>query len=269
MNADETIQYIIQNHCSVARLGDGELSIISYGIGLKFQRPDKNLQKALIKVIHSKNSNLLVCLTNRLNIARQNERKKLPFYWQDALKHHLHYWIKPLDKQKLYGDASMSRLVEGKTEEAKYAQILHIKQIWNQRTVIIIEGSKTRFGVGNDLLDNAKQVYRILGPAESAYDCFDELFQACVAFVKKENDPSLVVLLALGPTATVLASTLADSGIWAIDIGHLDICYEQLKRGTNGTIPGKYTNEVSGGNIVDDCFDDEYLSQIVYRCTKL
>lgn len=51
----------------------------------------------------------------------------------------------------------------------------------------------------------------------------------------------------------------------ALDIGHIDIEYEWFLRGTTGhdIISGKYTNEASGGNIVEECLDKEYLASIV------
>ena len=72
-------------------------------------------------------------------------------------------------------------------------------------------------------------------------------------------------LIALGPTATVLASDLSLKGFQAIDIGHLDICYEQTISGTNCAVKGKYTNESENGHLVDDCNDEQYLSQIITR----
>lgn len=76
-----------------------------------------------------------------------------------------------------------------------------------------------------------------------------------------------MVILALGPTATVLASALADCGVQALDIGHIDIEYEWFLKGTKTrvAVSGKYTNEVFKGNEVEDCKDSRYLSQIIER----
>ena len=70
-------------------------------------------------------------------------------------------------------------------------------------------------------------------------------------------------LIALGPTASVLAYDLAVQGYQAVDIGHADISYEWLLRGERGRIPNKYTNEEPGGYIVDDICDAEYEAQII------
>lgn len=76
-----------------------------------------------------------------------------------------------------------------------------------------------------------------------------------------------MVLIALGPTATVLAANLSKEGLQAIDIGHLDIPYEYFLSGKNRNekIEGKYTNEAFDGNSVVDCTDEIYQSEIILR----
>ena len=71
-------------------------------------------------------------------------------------------------------------------------------------------------------------------------------------------------LLALGPTATVLAYDLCKAGYRALDIGHLDICYELLLRGESHmvAIEGKYVNEACYRSPAP-CTDLAYLSQII------
>ena len=55
-----------------------------------------------------------------------------------------------------------------------------------------------------------------------------------------------------------------------MDIGHLDIEYEWYQRGdvNGGVVKGKYTNEAMGGNNVEECADEKYLSQIICDITK-
>ena len=68
MNANDTIDYIIKHKCSVARFGDGELSIAAYNDGIKFQKADIKLKKMLNKIITNSNDQLLVCLPNRIKM---------------------------------------------------------------------------------------------------------------------------------------------------------------------------------------------------------
>lgn len=73
--------------------------------------------------------------------------------------------------------------------------------------VVMVEGVFTRFGAGNDLLDNARSVTRILGPAVDAINRYDDILTACLLESK-----DAVYLVAMGPVATVLAYDLAKTG---------------------------------------------------------
>ena len=68
-------------------------------------------------------------------------------------------------------------------------------------------------GIGNDLFDNASSIKRILGPNTEAFHYYDKIIQAVNQFPK-----STLILLALGPTATIMAYDLARQGYQAIDL---------------------------------------------------
>lgn len=115
-------------------------------------------------------------------------------------------------------------------------------------------------GVDNDLFANAASIKRVLCPATNAFDRYDDIVEAVKSVWNGE-----LILLALGPTATVLAANFTDMGMWALDIGHLDIEYEWFLRSANGheQIVGKFTNEAVDGHNVADCVDESYQKQIV------
>lgn len=279
MNAKETIDFIIERKCSIARFGDGELNIAAYGCSLGFQKEDVRLQKRLVEVMKNEDEDLLLCLpywAGWSNLLDKEKLEKLGPIHKRGVENNLHDWLRFFSRKRIYGDAHISRVIDIEHFNTRKEQIDYTKRIWDNRHVVIVEGEKTRFGVGNDLLDNAQSVIRILGPAESAFDYLDDLLIACKQECLKITEP--LVLLALGPTATVMASDLQKMNIQAIDIGHLDIVYEVSLHnieigGSNQDIPvprkyavpGKYTNEAVEGNIVGTCEDPNYLAQIVYR----
>ena len=104
-----------------------------------------------------------------------------------------------------------------------------LKKIWDGKDVIIVEGSKTRLGVGNDLFGNVLSVKRILAPAENAFSCYQLIIQEVVKIYKHE-----LILLALGPIATVLAYEFSKLNMRALDLGHIDIEYEWFLHGSHG-----------------------------------
>ena len=113
----------------------------------------------------------------------------------------------------------------------------NIKKIWDNKNVLIVEGRYTRFGVGNDLLENAKDVKRIIVPDKNAFEKYDEIIKA-VRFYGKNK----LILSIIGPTATVLSYDLAREGYWIIDIGQLDTEYEWFIRGVDKRCSLKYKN---------------------------
>jgi glycosyltransferase family protein len=108
---------------------------------------------------------------------------------------------------------------------------------------LIIEGEKSRLGIGNDLFNNSKSIKRIICPAENAFNVYNKIFAEA-----KKFDKSFLILLALGPTSTVLVYDLYNLGYQAIDIGHIDIEYEWFLRNATKKIQinNKYVNEVYG-----------------------
>ena len=159
---------------------------------------------------------------------------------------------------------NMIYYIAGDTDITRNANnVPHMKQIWQDKDIVIVEGKLSRLGVGNDLFDNVKSLKRILCPAENAFDKYDEIFAECLKQPKEK-----LFLLALGPTATVLAYDLCNKGYQALDVGHIDICYEWKLRGAIGkiAIPGKYVNEVPDGrDNIEDCTDENYLNSIITK----
>src|SRR5690606_20343875 len=119
-----------------------------------------------------------------------------------------------------------------------------LKQIWDKQDVLFIEGELSRLGVGNDFFSNAKSVQRILCPTQNAFEKYEEILK----YAKKYGEGKLIIL-ALGPTATVLAHDLANENYWALDLGHIDIEYSWYLQNANRKVPvsGKKSAEVSIG----------------------
>ena len=119
----------------------------------------------------------------------------------------------------------------------------------------------SRLGVGNDLLDNAKSVKRILGPSSEAFSKYDEILDEA-----KKLDKDVLILLALGPAATCLAYDLHKFGYQAVDIGHVDVEYEwyRMKAKKKSPIKNKMVHEASNDD-VGEYHDKKYDSQIIAK----
>ena len=266
MSSLDTIDYIRRNQCSVARFGDGELNMILTDKSIGFQQYNEKLAKQLEVVLTSADPQLLVCLPHTLE-RFYGECERAKSFWSRFVIYNKPSVYQILKRHNLtdyrFGDTQMTRPYMDYDDDRNARNVYPaLKTLWEKRNLLIVEGSATRMGVGNDLFANAESVNRVICPAKNAYATYDLILKT-----EKELYQGELVLIALGPAATVLAADLSKAGVWAIDVGHLDIEYEWFRSGTKqkSTIKGKYVNEVSGGDCVEDTLDATYMSQIVAR----
>ena len=83
-----------------------------------------------------------------------------------------------------------------------------------------------------------------------------------------EQPKDSLFVMALGPTATVLAEDLTNAGYRALDMGHVDTAYEAFLRRSNKfvQIEGKIVfNEERNKNSLIPCTDKKYYEQIITK----
>jgi glycosyltransferase family protein len=259
---DETINEIIENKVSISRYGDGEFKLIA-GIKLGFQNTEPKLAERLKEILKSDLDKHIVGLFNVYGDLSKYTTDAQEYLRQFFYRYKREFQYSLLDMEKVYYDAFITRpyiIFQCKDNAPRHFKM--IKSIWENREIVIIEGDRTRLGVGNDLFDNICNCQRIICPNENAFSVYDQILEAAKS-VSKEK----LILIALGPTATVLAYDLAKEGFQAIDIGHIDVEYEWYLMGATEkvTLKNKYTNEAYGGN-AELVFNDEiYNKQIIHK----
>lgn len=257
---DETIQKIVKEGCSVSRFGDGEI-LLTNNKAIGFQKADSKLGERLKEVLQSNADGHIVCLSDTFTDIYRYNRKARRF-WRTHFFIYGHIWDNLLIPNKQYYNTFVTRPYMDFAQKTQCGKWFHDMQaIWQNRNIIFIEGEKSRLGVGNDLFHNAKSIKRILCPPTSAFDKYDSIVNEAI---KQNKD--VLFLIALGPTATVLAYDLHKKGYQAIDIGHVDIEYEwwRMNAKRKVKIQNKYVNEAVGGNIVSVA-GEEYESQIIAK----
>lgn len=258
LDTEQSLRKIRDERKSIARFGDGELDSI-IGRNLKFQEHNEKLSKRLEEVLTTQQEFCLIGIPDTLN-EFYNLTEESETFWIKNMERTRQTWLKYLDTNREYCTANLTRLyIRYKDKSACGIHFSMMKEIWKDKDVLICEGKQTRVGIGNDLLEGAKSIRRVLCPAEDAFEKYDEILE----ILEKESKDTLI-LIALGPTATVLAYDLAKEGYQALDMGHFDIEYEwYLKNATKKEkILNKYTNEVSEGNFTENIKDKDYLNQI-------
>ena len=256
---DETIRKIIDDRCSVSRFGDGEVLLTSPEKAIRFQKGDPELAKRLTQIIGSQDNGHIVCISDSFrNLHRFN--RKCRRFWRTHFFLYGSWWERLLIPGRKYYNTFVTRPYMDfarKEDSARWFQ--DIKGVWNDRDIVFIEGEKSRLGVGNNLFDNARSIRRILGPAKDAFERIDDIMQEACKIEK-----SALFLIALGPTATVLAYDLFKAGYQAIDVGHVDVEYEWWRMGARKKVKleNKYVNETAIGSEVKDA-GEEYKRQII------
>lgn len=267
-SAEETVQAICEHKKSICRFGDGEFELINLHKRAKYQEVSEKLAVRLKEVLQSRDENILIAIADNYGTLNQYTEKA-----QGDIRHYLTKEIREqqyalLDMDRKYYNAYFTRpyIIYLDKEKAR-DRFEQIKQIWNGQDILVVEGDKTRMGVGNDLLSEAKNIQRLIAPNENAFSCYDGILDAAKKYGKEK-----LILIALGPTATVLAYDLAREGYWAIDIGHIDIEYEWYRRNAKEKciIQYKYVNEVAHGeNVIDgdefEKYREQYESEIIKR----
>lgn len=266
MTFDETIAYIKENNCSVARYGDGEFGIIMGTSNPDFQEKNDRLANRLRDICRSSDKRVLICIPHNFKKTDDcNDFAKKFWDWWIWEDDHLVKIAQLLElsrwKVRLYGDAQITRpYMDWKDKSKTRHRFDALKSLWAGRDVLIVEGTQTKLGIGNDLFDNVKSLHRVLAPAENAFAVYNRILTT----TQKQAKHDTLILIALGPTATVLAYDLGMLGFQALDIGHIDIEYEWFLKGVTSktAVTGKYTQEAHT-TVSQDLQDYSYSIQIV------
>lgn len=259
----ETLEKIANECKSVARFGDSEFNLM-FGNDLIYQKYSEQMAAMMKNVLcdKKKNNNCLVCIPYsfyRLN----GFTAKSKLFWLKYFAKNRRRLENVLDVNYSYYDAQISRIYVNRSDKRLSQQYFNIWQkIWNDKNLLIVEGKLSRFGVGNSLLDNAKSIRRIICPSENAFDKYNEIKESILSTTGYD-----LVIISLGPTATLIAYELSLQGVWAIDSGNLDMEYEWMSRSAKRPIAldNKYTIEARNGTMVEECDDSKYISQIIKR----
>lgn len=258
MSVDETISELINTEKSLVRFGDGELLMIRGG-DIHFQKVDDKLSSELADIIKFQHDGLMVSVQDifqGLSMYVPKSRK----FWKEHLFFYNSYYKELCNTERIYASTSFSRgyiTIADKNQSGIWFE--NIKKIWEGKDVVVVEGATTHNGVGNDLLNSAKSVKRIICPSKNAYARIDEIRNECFNMPKES-----LFLISLGPAAKPLVRDLYLEGFRAIDIGQLDSEYEMYLAGAREKI------EISKHKVLSEEDNrgagyEKYLAEIVER----
>lgn len=217
---DETIDVLLNTEKSMVRFGDGEIVMIK-DVDLMLQKASPEIAEGLAGILAYPHDDLIVTIPNIFETLSDHHRESRQF-WRDHLLFCRKTYERYCNPDRVYYSTFVSRCYYYAADRSGCGtQFAKIRKIWENRDVVVVEGEKTHNGVGNDLLDTARSVERIICPPSNAYGAIPAILDACTAY-----DKDRLFLLSVGVAAKFLAADLFGRGYRVLDIGNLDMEYE-------------------------------------------
>lgn len=221
LDKKSTIDLLVNSNLSLARFGDGELSLVR-GFSIPYQDYDKELANKIINILENKQENLLVGINHwyfycqydpqKNDFSKRFEMEAVPIFRKELLKH--------INLNTTYCSADINGL--GELTEVDYNKL---KQIWNDKKVLIITCKEALKRIEYNIYDNAKQVDYILVPNKNSYSKYNQTLNS----IKDYNKDTMIILMC-GPLSKILASDLSNIGYRALDLGHLMKSYDYHRK---------------------------------------
>ena len=222
MNNNETLRYILDNKCSIARYGDGESGYMLYDHFKHFFQPyNKELREKLKYILNNPINSCLIGVPTWLN------NEALGEFQVNFQCNYWYGWAEYKKQNTTYGSANCFFGMNFDNENQEL-----IKQIWNNRDIVIVTGKGSTFVWIDELFGNSKSHNFIYTKSVDAFSEYNKIIEKITQYPKNS-----LILIALGITATALAYDLSKLGYQAIDIGH---------------ISNHYLTEIKGIKHIDD-----------------
>ncbi|MCQ2913946.1 MAG: GT-D fold domain-containing glycosyltransferase [Alphaproteobacteria bacterium] len=220
LSFEETLKEIIENKKSICRFGDGEFNNL-VGNSIPFQKGNKILSKRLKEVLSSCDDNIIIGINEEYFTPKRNrpaENRAFDYRNCSFLRGIIYANI---HLERIYCPSSISM---GSSPE----YFNQIRKIWQNRDVTIVCGKGIFSKFKNDIFDNTKSVEFVYGERLNAFAKYNDLLNRC-----SKIDKNRLVIIILGPTATVLAYDMAKLGYQALDFGHVAKKYDVVMGNTD------------------------------------
>lgn len=222
LSYEDTVEKLIKEDLSIARFGDGDFRTI-LGEDVAHQEADEKLSQRLKEVLISKDDKIAIGLsmccfasTEALMSTTKNYTRKWVGKYREQIEGLIDW-----DKQYFSAEFTQLYMILKDYDFSKYFS--RIADIWRGKDITIICGKTVFDKIENNIFDCARSVEYVYGPSKNAFREYDKLLSDAMQIDKKR-----MVIIILGPTATVLAYDLAKNGYRALDFGHIAKDYDSF-----------------------------------------
>lgn len=223
MDREETVDYILEKRCSVARFGDGEFEMMRGGSAV-FQVPCEALAQKLKEAFVAPSPNCLPCFYHYY-FHSVDHLVEAPFARSYGSRVR-QYILSVYNPELVYGDSGFALGYSSFLDLDYERHYAHLRRIWEDRSIVMVSGQNILHELDYNLFDNASSIDYIDVPRCNAFAGYDDVKARVVALGANK-----LVIAACGPMATVLCNELAGDGVQALDLGHLAQDYNAYKTG--------------------------------------
>jgi hypothetical protein len=211
----DTMEVLRTERKSLARFGDGEFRLM-YRLEhkLKFHRNSPELMLALQRVLTDPSEDTLLAMPQVF----------IGVHWSTVFAETWHFIAPMLAMQERFGNSHVTRPMFFQHHGQKAVDAW--RSVWEGRDAVVVTGQGSRFDLVPALFDNLGSVMEVSSTPTDAFFDLDRLIGGI------EDTGRDLVLLSLGPAATIAADLLAARGIQALDVGHLSASYKNVLLGT-------------------------------------
>ncbi len=219
LSEEETLRLLVDEKKSICRFGDGEFKLIVGERHKSFQDVDRRLNERMIEVLNSDHPDILIGIhpVRSYDLLTRIWRKFIIRIGEDVLK--------LLNPERIYHSMGVFRELPATDEAAFNHRIEAIKKLWQGRKILFVVGKNSRFEFVDELFDNVASVDYVYAPAKNAFSEYERILDD----VRRYPKDDYLLLIVLGPTATVMAYDLALEGFQAIDFGQMPGIYTRQK----------------------------------------
>ena len=227
-NSEETVEALIHEKKSICRFGDGEISLIK-GRSIPFQSVSPTLSHRLKEVLQSDDQNVMLGINYSYWHYKKSPYKTVEKFYNNCVSRNLTRNLNSitalLSNTKRYYSSTFTIPFSTSNRGNFDSFYSKVKAIWQDKDITIVCGNTVFDNIKNNIFDCAKSIDFIDAPSQNAFNHYTDLLETV-----KQVDKNRMLILILGPTATILAYDMAKLGYRALDMGHIAKDYDWYKK---------------------------------------